>query len=169
MSADLLVAGARRSWSQLNNYLTCGEQYRLERIEEVPQPPAIWFIGGTAFHTATEWLDKGEEDNPRHAWFKAWNDEFANMLRVGRDIAARVGTHADFVAHCIGQCQLDRPQAVEWREGRGPRISTDCMMGSRNFVIRSVTTTSKAAIQGTTPRISRRPRGARPGPLRATD
>lgn len=70
---------------------------------------------------------------------QAWNDEFANMLRVGRDIAAHVGTHADFVAHCIGQCQLDRPQAVEWREGRGPRISTDCMMGSRNFVIRSVT------------------------------
>lgn len=70
---------------------------------------------------------------------QAWNDEFANMLRVRRDIAARVGTHADFVAHCIGHCQLDRPQAVEWREGRGPRISTDCMMGSRNFVIRSVT------------------------------
>ena len=70
---------------------------------------------------------------------QAWNDEFANMLRVGRDIAAQVGTHADFVAHCIRQCQLDRPQAVEWREGRGPRISTDCMLGSRNFVIRSVT------------------------------
>jgi signal transduction histidine kinase/CheY-like chemotaxis protein len=70
---------------------------------------------------------------------QAWNDEFANMLRVGRDIAAHVGTHADFVAHCVEHCQLDRPQAVEWREGRGPRISTDCMMGSRNFVIRSVT------------------------------
>ncbi len=70
---------------------------------------------------------------------QAWNDEFANMLRVGRDIAAHVGTHADFVAHCVEQCQLDRPQAVEWREGRGPRISTDCMLGSRNFVIRSVT------------------------------
>jgi signal transduction histidine kinase/CheY-like chemotaxis protein len=70
---------------------------------------------------------------------QAWNDEFATMLRAGRDIAAHVGTHAAFVAHCVEQCQLDRPQAVEWREGRGPRISTDCMMGSRNFVIRSVT------------------------------
>ena len=70
---------------------------------------------------------------------QAWNDEFANMLRVGRDIAAHVGNHAAFVAHCVAQCQLDRPQAVEWREGRGPRISTECMLGSRNFVIRSVT------------------------------
>lgn len=70
---------------------------------------------------------------------QAWNDEFANMLRLGRDIAAHVGTHADFVAHCSERCELDRSQAVEWREGRGPRISTDCMMGNRNFVIRSVT------------------------------
>lgn len=70
---------------------------------------------------------------------QAWNDEFANMLRLNRDIVAHVGTHAAFVEHCIAKCQLDRPQAVEWRVGRGPRISTDCMLGSRNFVIRSVT------------------------------
>lgn len=70
---------------------------------------------------------------------QAWNDEFATMLRLNGDIAASIGTHAAFVAHCTGPCRLDRPQAVEWREGRGPRISTECMLGSRNFVIRSVT------------------------------
>lgn len=73
---------------------------------------------------------------------QAWNDELANMLRLNRDVMASIGTHADFVAHCTGQCALDRPQAVEWREGRGPRISTECMLGSRNFVIRSVTLSS---------------------------
>ncbi|WP_335682317.1 hybrid sensor histidine kinase/response regulator [Porphyrobacter sp. HT-58-2] len=70
---------------------------------------------------------------------QAWNDELANMLRLNRDIEGHIGTHAAFVNHCIEQCRLDRPQAVEWREGRGPRISTECMLGSRNFVIRSVT------------------------------
>lgn len=70
---------------------------------------------------------------------QSWNDELANMLRLNRDIFAKIGTHAAFVRHCIDHCQLDRPQAVEWREGRGPRISTDCMLGKRNFVIRSVT------------------------------
>lgn len=70
---------------------------------------------------------------------QAWNDEFANMLRLNRDIVARIGTHEAFVRHCLGPRQLDRPQAVEWREGRGPRISTECMLGNRNFVIRSVT------------------------------
>lgn len=70
---------------------------------------------------------------------QAWNDELANMLRLSRDIGANIGTHEAFVEHCLARCGLDRPQAVEWREGRGPRISTECMMGSRNFVIRSVT------------------------------
>lgn len=70
---------------------------------------------------------------------QAWNGELAHMLRIDKDIKAQIGTHEDFIRHCTGPCQLDRPQAVEWREGRGPRISTECMMGKRHFVIRSVT------------------------------
>lgn len=70
---------------------------------------------------------------------QAWNDELANMLRLNRDIADHIGTHAAFVRRCIENRRLDRPQAVEWRVGRGPRISTECKLGSRNFVIRSVT------------------------------
>lgn len=73
---------------------------------------------------------------------QAWNDELANMLRLSRDIFATIGTHQDFVRHCLDNCRLDRPQAVEWRSGRGPRISTECMLGSRNFVIRSVSLAS---------------------------
>ncbi|WP_068863627.1 ATP-binding protein [Erythrobacter dokdonensis] len=73
---------------------------------------------------------------------QAWNDELANMLGLDRDVQARIGTHEAFVRHCIDHRRLDRPQAVEWRLGRGPRISTECMLGSRNFVIRSVTLAS---------------------------
>lgn len=70
---------------------------------------------------------------------QAWNDGLANMLRLDRDIQEKLGTHEAFARHCIEGRRLDRPQAVEWREGRGPRISTECMLGSRHFVIRSVT------------------------------
>ncbi len=70
---------------------------------------------------------------------QAWNGELANMLRIDQDVPSRIGTHEDFVRHCLSACALDRPQAVEWRDGRGPRISTECMLGSRHFVIRSVT------------------------------
>jgi len=73
---------------------------------------------------------------------QAWNDELANMLRLDRNLQAQIGTHEAFVRHCLDNRRLDRPQAVEWREGRGPRISTECMLGDRNFVIRSVTLAS---------------------------
>jgi len=70
---------------------------------------------------------------------QAWNGELAHMLRIDKDIKAHIGTHEDFVRHCVTMRGLDRPQAVEWRDGRGPRISTECMLGNRHFVIRSVT------------------------------
>ncbi|MGY6550638.1 MAG: ATP-binding protein [Erythrobacter sp.] len=70
---------------------------------------------------------------------QAWNGELANMLKIDQDMQTKMGTHDDFVRHCLEQRGLDRPQAVEWREGRGPRISTECRLGKRHFVIRSVT------------------------------
>lgn len=70
---------------------------------------------------------------------QAWNDGLAQMLKLDKAVDSVIETHADFAAHCRDVCGLDRPQAVEWREGRGPRISTECTMGGRNYVVRSVT------------------------------
>lgn len=70
---------------------------------------------------------------------QAWNDGLAQMLKLDKAVDAVIENHADFAAHCLDNCELDRPQAVEWREGRGPRISTECTMGGRNYVVRSVT------------------------------
>jgi hypothetical protein len=47
-----------RSYSQLNCYRRCGEQFRLERIEHAPQRPGAAAVAGTVVHTATEWLDR---------------------------------------------------------------------------------------------------------------
>lgn len=44
--------------SQVNSLLTCGEQYRLERIEHVPSRPMWAGIGGTTVHKVTEDLDR---------------------------------------------------------------------------------------------------------------
>lgn len=70
---------------------------------------------------------------------QAWNDGLADMLKLGKGVMSTIGTHDALSRHCIDTCELDRPQAVEWREGRGPRISTECTMGGRHFVVRSVT------------------------------
>src|SRR5690606_138378 len=45
------------SFSQLNTYSRCPEQYRLERVVRVPQTPSWAMIGGSAVHTATERRD----------------------------------------------------------------------------------------------------------------
>ncbi len=43
-----------RSVSQYQGFAECGERYRLERVVRVPQAPAVWFPGGTAFHEVAE-------------------------------------------------------------------------------------------------------------------
>lgn len=46
------------SYSQFDTFLTCGEKYRLTKIEQVPEKPAWFLIGGSAVHAATEAYDK---------------------------------------------------------------------------------------------------------------
>lgn len=46
--------------SQINSLLTCGEQYRLERVVRVPSRPMWAGVGGTTVHKLTEELDLEE-------------------------------------------------------------------------------------------------------------
>jgi len=46
------------SYSQYNEYVTCGERFRLTRLVGLTEDPAWWFAGGTAVHTATEAIDR---------------------------------------------------------------------------------------------------------------
>ena len=51
--------------SQVSSLLTCGEQFRLGRLERVPERPMWASIGGSTVHKVTEILDreKYEADN----------------------------------------------------------------------------------------------------------
>lgn len=49
---------AHRSYSQLETFMLCGEQYRLTRRVGIPERPSVWLPGGSAFHTASEHYDK---------------------------------------------------------------------------------------------------------------
>lgn len=73
------------SHSALSQYLRCGEQYRLERVEKIPTPPAWYFIGGKAVHLATQWMDqKGEypysENQLAYLWSQAYDQEIAEAF-----------------------------------------------------------------------------------------
>lgn len=60
------------SYSSLDTFLSCGEKYRLTRVMRVPQDQAWWFYGGTAVHTATEMIDRGDDRPLRSIWDDAW-------------------------------------------------------------------------------------------------
>lgn len=87
-----------RSWSQLSSYEQCAYAFYLERVAKVPSAPAVWFPGGTAYHSATEAFD-------RYA------------CAQGLDAAIDV---ADWGAHFVVELQseLDKYRAVEPDESK---------------------------------------------------
>jgi len=46
------------SFSKLKQYIHCGKQFELERIERVEPIPMWAGVGGSAFHTAIEEIDR---------------------------------------------------------------------------------------------------------------
>ena len=46
------------SFSSFNTLTECNEKYRLSRLVGVEEPPAVYFIGGTAFHHGCDEIDK---------------------------------------------------------------------------------------------------------------
>jgi ATP-dependent helicase/DNAse subunit B len=52
---------AHISYSAFTTYLTCGYQYYLGRLLQLPEEPSVWSAGGRAFHYATELYDLENE------------------------------------------------------------------------------------------------------------
>lgn len=52
---------AHVSYSAFITYLTCGYQYYLGRLLQIPEEPSVWAAGGKAFHLATELYDLENE------------------------------------------------------------------------------------------------------------
>jgi putative RecB family exonuclease len=76
----------RRSYSQLDVYLKCPEQYFWKYVERVPETPAIWSPGGTAFHTFAERYLAGELGETPNDFqvFAAWQDAFREALEEAK-------------------------------------------------------------------------------------
>lgn len=53
------------SYSSFTTWLECGYLYFLSRIVEVPEQPAIWNLGGSAVHKATELYDRQEWESSK--------------------------------------------------------------------------------------------------------
>ena len=56
--SDKYTIPEHASYSALTTYIDCGYLYYLGRLLEIPEQPAVWSVGGSAFHKATEEWDK---------------------------------------------------------------------------------------------------------------
>lgn len=85
---------SHRSYSQINSVRNCGESYRLERIERVPQRPSCAAVGGVVVHTATELVDM-----MIHQGFGAHRDALSSdaneaaVTAMDREIDKRTGDY----------------------------------------------------------------------------
>lgn len=86
------------SASSLKAYRECGKRFQLQRIVDEPETPSWWLVSGTAFHAATEHIDK---EMPR------WNDRKASAL-----VLAEITTESfnDAVMECMEQ----EPDMNKW-------------------------------------------------------
>lgn len=85
------------SYSALTDYVSCGEKFRLARIERVPQGPAVWFAGGTAVHEAVE--------------------AYEHCLHNGIDpTAAATTARTAFTEALVRELEAE-PEGAEWQVG----------------------------------------------------
>lgn len=109
----------RLSHSAVEDFQKCEELYRLKRVEKVPQTPAVWLVGGSAFHTWTERYELGEwvsDDVPT-----SWEDIFdAELAARKADTDVPVDRW-----RCGGRKSKDRPNGDDlayWRDTLGPEL-----------------------------------------------
>jgi signal transduction histidine kinase len=69
---------------------------------------------------------------------QAWNEGVLAVLALTNEDSPRIDTHEALSRWCVEQRGLDRPEALDWREGGGARVATHCEMEGRHFTVRSV-------------------------------
>lgn len=71
MTPDVATPTLRRmSHSAFQDFVECGEKFRLKRVVQVPQRPNLAAIAGKTFHTLTELYDLGGHMPDWAEWFE---------------------------------------------------------------------------------------------------
>lgn len=77
---DLAELPPHASFSSVSTYLQCQYQYYLERVVQVPEKPALYFVGGSAVHAATEAHDLGTEGTAKQLFDAAFDAKLEERL-----------------------------------------------------------------------------------------
>lgn len=104
------------SHSQYSTFTRCGELFRLERVWHVPTPPAWALIGGKAFHSATEDIDRAAHGSP----FVVRSFQEHLDLEVAQALAGTDYTEADIRASGRASNAWPDKENRKWWEFNGP-------------------------------------------------
>lgn len=116
---EFLTGKGYLSHSSMTSWLGCGERFWLERIARVPQQKSWWLVGGSAFHAASEALDRGETTDVAGAWQTAWD------AQVDRDLTAEGIDPADVRAGGRVSKEWPNKENADWWQAKGPAMLAD--------------------------------------------
>lgn len=108
--------------SQISTLLTCGEQYRLTRVEHAPERPMWAGIGGSAVHRATEHRDReayaGEPLTPaREAFDLYWQEAADEALERHPEFAPE-----DYYTSGRASKAWPNKENADWWKHNGPQF-----------------------------------------------
>lgn len=113
--------------SQISSLTTCGEQYRLTRVEGAPERPMWAGIGGSTVHKVTEMLDLGETGDIEEMWVEVWGQMFDEAKERSPEFDP-----ADY--YRSGRASKDWPdkETPEWWSIKGPQFVKQWVMWRDN-------------------------------------
>lgn len=104
----------RMSHSAFQDFVDCGEKFRLKRVEQIPERPNLAAIAGKAFHTATEMYDL-------NGFMNDWAEHFEEALAT-EEYESRV-PRGEF--RVFGRKTKEKPLGEDidfWRDELGPDL-----------------------------------------------
>lgn len=111
----------RWSHSAYEDYASCGEKFRLKRVEKVPDRPGMARTGGTAFHSWSEAYDLAEQQSQKDALLDEW-PAFLEAA-IAEDEEKHEVSRDTFVIS--GKATKEKPNKEDipyWRDVLGPEL-----------------------------------------------
>lgn len=121
------IPPAYLSPSQISSLTTCGEQYRLTRVEHAPERPMWAGIGGSTVHKVTELIDLGDERDINELWSIVWQECFDEAKTRNPEFDPE-----DY--YRSGRASKDWPnkETPEWWSVKGPEFVKQWVMWRDN-------------------------------------
>lgn len=107
------------SYSSLNGYRFCGEQFFLQRVLRKEQRPGLAGLGGNAVHVATEIFDLEPEvyETPAEIFVKCWDDEVAK-----RKLDSPSFSLEEYIVTGKASAAYGGKRGIEWWMDNGPQM-----------------------------------------------